>query len=505
MPNKTISKNAFANLMGMLVNMLLAFILSPFLVHTLGDTKYGIWTIAVAFTGYMSLFDFGISSAVNRYVAKYNSLSDQEKINSILSTALALFTLMAFLVVLVSPLMASLVTSLVNINESLIEIVYLLIIVVSFDIGVFIIRGLFRGAFAGFQRYEVINATLIISAVYKALMFYVFLSEGFDLIAMGVISISANVLTLIVFYIWLKKQYPEVSFKFGLIKKKQASQIINYSKFTFLAMFANQVIYYSDVFVIGYFLSAAAVTHYSIPWALSEYAKKIIIAISQTYVPAISEKEATGDFDVVKSLFVSGTKYLIIISNLLSVGVIVLGGAFISVWMGPEYKELGEAVLIILFINQFFQGPQQISYAVLQGLSKQRYYSYMSMLVSILNLILSITLIQKYGIIGVAIGAAIPQVLFNGLYVPWLTLNTLKMSKWFYFRHTYLVSIIPTMILFGALIILRNSYYPENYLELFALALMGAFLYLITVYFFMLDINERSTSIRYFRKLVRIS
>ncbi len=501
MSTAKISKNAIANLMGMLINMAIAFILSPFLVHTLGDTRYGVWTIAMAFTGYMSLFDFGISSAVNRYVAKYNSRGEQEKINGILSTALALFVLMAFIVILVSPLMAKLVTSMVNIDESLVEVVYLLIIVVSFDIGVFIIRGLFRGTFAGYQRYEVINATLVISALYKALMFYAFLSEGYGLIAMGLISISANFITVLVFYAWLKKQYPEVLFRFRLIKKKQASKIIGYSKFTFIAMFANQIIYYSDAFVIGYFLTAAAVTHYSIPWTLAEYAKKISMAISQTYAPAISDKEASGDLDEIKSLFVSGTKYMIIISNLLSVGVIILGGAFIAVWMGPEYKELSEAVLVILFINQFFQGPQQISYSVLQGLSKQKYYSYMSIVVSVFNLVLSISLIQEYGIIGVAVGAVIPQVLFNGLYVPWLTLNTLKMSKWFYFKNTYLISIVPTFVLFGALFVLRNLYYPEGYLELFLLALIGSFVYLMAVYYFMLNTAERSASIKFFRKI----
>jgi O-antigen/teichoic acid export membrane protein len=504
MSSLIISKNAIANLAGMLTNMLIAFILAPFLVHTLGDTKYGIWTIAVAFTGYMNLFDFGMSSAVNRYVAKYNSLGDQEKVNSILSTALALFIFMAFLIILASPLMARLVTELVNIDETLIEIVYLLIIVVSFDVGIFIVRGLFRGAFAGYQRYEVINATLIISAIYKALMFYIFLSGGYGLIAMGMISISANLLALIVFYNLLKKQYPCVSLKFSFIRRRHVSQIISYSKYIFLAMLANQVIYYSDAFIIGYFLSAAAVTHYSIPWTLSEYAKKISFAISQTYAPAISEKEASGDLDAVKSLFVSGTKYMIVISNLISVGVIILGGAFISIWMGPKYKELGEMVLIILFVNQYFQGPQQISYSVLQGLSKQKYYSYMSVAVSICNLILSIILVQKFGIVGVAIGAVIPQVLFNGLYVPWLTLQTLKLSKWYYFRHTYLISVIPTLILFGVLIILRNFYHPEGYLDLFVLAFTASIFYLISVFYLMLDKNEKNTSLIYIRKLVNI-
>lgn len=491
MATNKIRKNAIANVIGTFGLIIIAFIMSPFLVNTLGDTKYGIWTIAVSFTGYMNLLDFGITSAVNKYVAEYNGSRDQQKINKIFSTAMILFCVMGVVIVLLSPIMADLVVSLINIDESLVSVVHLLIIIVSFDIGIFVIGGLYKGIFGGYQEYAVINYIQITSAIYKAVMFYLFLSNGFELISMGLVSITANLLSILIFYIVLRRMHPEVRFETRLFSKSSSSKIIHYSKYTFLAMFANQIIFYSDAFVIGYFMSAAAVTYYSIPWALSEYTKKISLAISQTYAPAISEKEAMGDLDHIKILYTNGVKYMIIISNLLSVGMLVLGGAFIAIWMGPKYRELCETVLIILFINQYILGPQLISYAVLKGLAKQKRYSYMSMVVSILNLILSIMLVQKWGIIGVAIGAAIPQVLFHGLYVPWITLKILDMSAWDYFKKTYLLSIIPTFILLATLLLIREYQYPEGYFELLLSASLCTMAYLIAVYYFMLNSNEQ--------------
>lgn len=501
MSNAIISKNALSNIVGMFVQMAIAFVLSPFLVHTLGDTRYGIWTIAVAFTGYMNLLDLGITSAVNKYVAKFNVLNDQEKVNSILSSALALFCISGLIIILVSPWMADLIVSLVNFDSSLNQVVYLLIIIVSFDISIFIVRGLFKGAFGGYQRYAVINIVQIISALYKAVMFYVFLSDGHGLLSMGIISISANLLTLLLFYLWLKKSYPMVSLSFKLFERSQVSRILHYSKFTFLAMFSNQIIYYSDAFVIGYFLSAAAVTYYSIPMALAEYAKKITVAISQTYVPAISEKDASGDIEMVKSLYLSGTRYMIIISNLLSIGVFMMGGAFIALWMGPKYKELCEAVLMILFVNQFFLGPQQISYSILQGLGKQKAYSFMSFGVSVVNLVLAIILVQKWGIVGVAVGAAVPQILFNGLYVPWLTTRTLGMSRWSYFKGTYLVSFLPSLVLVAIIALFTNYHFPDTYFELFSFAILSSVVYLVSVYVLMLNSDERTVFLRLGRKI----
>lgn len=491
MSTNKIRKNAIANIIGTFGLIIIAFIMSPFLVNTLGDTKYGIWTIAVSFTGYMSLLDFGISSAVNKYVAQYEGLNDQQKINSIISTAMILFFFMGMAIILLSPFMADLVVSLINIDDSLSSVVHLLIIIVAFDIGIFVVAGLYRGVFGGYQQYAVINYIKIASAVYKAVVFYLFLSNGFELLSMGLISITANLLSIIVFYIMLRRMHPAVRFEIKLFGKSSGSKIIHYSKYTFLAMFANQIIFYSDAFVIGYFMSAAAVTYYSIPWSLSEYTKKVSLAISQAYAPAISEKEAMGDLDHIKELYMNGVKYMIIISNLLSVGFLVLGGAFVAIWMGPKYRELCELVLIILFVNQYILGPQLISYAVLKGLAKQKKYSYMSVAVSIINLVLSIILVQKWGIVGVAIGAALPQIIFHGLYVPWITLKTLDLSAWEYFKKTYLLSIIPTFILFMSLFYMREYHYPQEYFELLLSAFMCTTLYLVSVYYFMLNSTDR--------------
>lgn len=505
MSTTKIGRNAFANILGMVAQIAIAFIISPFLVHTLGDTKYGIWVIAVAFTGYMNLLDIGLSSAVNKYVAKYSSLREQRNINAIVSTALLMFFFMGLIIVVVSPWMADFIVNIINIDDSLKDVVHLLIIIVSFDIAIFVINGLFKGIFGGFQHYSIINVTQIFSAAYKAIMFYVFLSQGHDLVAMGFISITANVFTMVIYFFLLKKNYPQVAFELRFVSRGKASKILHYSKFTFLAMLANQIIYYSDTFVIGYFLTAAAVTYYAIPWTLAEYTKKISMAISKTYIPAISEQEASGDHEMVRSIYISGTRYMIIVSNLLSIGMIVLGGAFIAIWMGPKYKELGETVLILLFINQYFQGPQQISYSILLGLSKQKYYSYMSIVVSMANLLLSVLLVQKLGIVGVALGAVIPQVLFYGFYVPWLTLKTVDVSVWFYFRKTHLTGVIPTLVLFFSLKYIASYHFPDGYIELLVSAVLCAMLYLIVVFYIMLDKSEQNSCRAIIRKRLRFA
>ena len=66
------TRNVLANWGGYIFTAGVNFFLSPFVVHSLGNSAFGIWTILVSLVGYVGLFDLGIRAAVTRYVAKYH-------------------------------------------------------------------------------------------------------------------------------------------------------------------------------------------------------------------------------------------------------------------------------------------------------------------------------------------------------------------------------------------------------------------------------------------------
>ncbi len=486
-----LAKNIAANNVGVAGQIIIAFFLSPFLVHTLGDTRYGIWTVVAALSGYMSLLDLGIAGALTRYVALYYQKKDYSSINTILSSGLFLFTAVSVFIIFLSPLTAYLMVRFLNFDKELVDIVYFLIIVVSFDVALFVIGGLVRGALGGFQRFELINIVRLLSMIYKALAFYIFLNYGAGLLTMGFISLSSNLLVLIISFYQLKKYYPAVDLGTSKINRGDISKVYNFSKFVFLAMLANQVLYYTDTFIIGYFLNMAAVTYYTIPWSLSEYVKQFCIAISGTYIPAFSELHSAEDTQEIYNHYISGTKVILFFSNLFCVGMIVLGAPFIALWMGPQYADQAEILIVIFFITLYFYAPHLISYSLLQGLNRHKLYSYLSATIAVLNLILSIILVQIYGLIGVAIGAAIPQILIFGILVPFYTSKIHGWSFLSYLYQTHIKFLIPTILLFAGLTIAKDYIRPDGYFVLLSESFVVSILYIITVYLYSLSAEER--------------
>src|SRR5687767_14498774 len=93
----------FSNWTSYLVTAAVGFVLAPVIVHSLGDTGYGLWTLVLAMTGYFGLLDLGIRSSVGRFVTRYMALDDERSVNRTVSTAFVILGLggvLAFLATL---------------------------------------------------------------------------------------------------------------------------------------------------------------------------------------------------------------------------------------------------------------------------------------------------------------------------------------------------------------------------------------------------------------------
>ena len=55
----------------MVFEMLSTLLYTPYLIRTLGQSEYGVYTLVFSITAYLTLLDLGVGNAVVRYVSKY--------------------------------------------------------------------------------------------------------------------------------------------------------------------------------------------------------------------------------------------------------------------------------------------------------------------------------------------------------------------------------------------------------------------------------------------------
>ena len=64
-----------------------ALVLTPVLVHGLGKTEYGIWTLVLSLALYLELFEFGLGAATVKSVAEDEAHGDRERTHRSIATS----------------------------------------------------------------------------------------------------------------------------------------------------------------------------------------------------------------------------------------------------------------------------------------------------------------------------------------------------------------------------------------------------------------------------------
>src|SRR3954452_7832421 len=84
--SRTIARNAACNWAGFVVQLAVAFLLTPFVLAKLGDVRYGAWTLIVGLSGYYGLLDLGFRAGLTQYLTRHLANRDFEQLNRTAST-----------------------------------------------------------------------------------------------------------------------------------------------------------------------------------------------------------------------------------------------------------------------------------------------------------------------------------------------------------------------------------------------------------------------------------
>jgi O-antigen/teichoic acid export membrane protein len=484
---KRIIRNVFSNWCTYFINIVIAFFLAPFVVHTLGNTGYGVWILVGSLTGYLGLLDLGIRPAIVRYVSKYKALNDEESINQVINTSLVIFTLAGLLALLISLILAHFSVDIFKVTKDYHRELRLVLVLVGLNVALGFPFGVFNAFLNAWQRFDLNNAIIISAYLLRAGLIVLFLKLGYGLLALALITLATSLVEYVLKVRCCFKVFPALKIKLSLANKKTLKMIFQFSLFSFIMGISTLLAYYSDSIVIGYFLSAATITFFAIAANLIEYLKQLVNTVSVTLTPVASTFDALGDLSRMKDLLLVGTKYLLIIILPIGYTFIIMGKTFINLWMGESYGPTSSTVLLILTFSYFGFLSQFISTSIFYGMSKHRLLSLSCLGMSILNLVLSIILVKPWGIYGVALGTAIPLVFYGTFFVPTYICRVLKLKPWIYVKRSF----IPPF--FASLPFLLLIFYFENNLRIltltqfFKLVGLACMVYSICAFFICLE------------------
>ncbi len=469
-------KNVGSSWFALGVNIFVGILLSPYILHHLGDEAFGLWVLIFSITGYYGLFDLGIRSSIVRYVATFSATNDQAELDRLISTSLFTYAGIGAIAMLVTVAGSYYVASIFRISADFLHNARSLFLIVGSAVALGFPLGISGGILEGLQRFYLLNFTNICATMTRALLIVLALRHGHGLLSVALITVSMPLVSGLVNAIVVLRILP-LHLSIKNINPAALRRIATYSSSTLIIIVAARLRFKTDAMVIGTFLSSAAITYFTIGSRLVDYAGEVVSGLAQVFVPMSSQSDATGDLAGLRKIFIAGNRACALIIFPMAAILIILGKSVIEAWVGRRYIGDSYPVLLVLVIPSTLLWAQGASARILFGMAKHKTLAIVTLLEGSANLFLSIFLVRRFGILGDAAGTAIPLACTALFFLPRHLCRVLKLRVAVYFREAFLLPLTLCVPLIAILLFMRHKFVAHNFLQLAIQLAAGAGIY----------------------------
>ena len=410
-------RNVLANWGAFAFYAIAGFLLSPFIVRSLGNEAYGTWALLGALVGYLGLLDFGVRGAVTRFMARLHAANDHAGARNFASAGLFLFTVGATIAALGGVALAAAIGHF-SVPAALLGPARIAVTLSALSVSVTLIYGVFGGIILARQRFDIGSGIDVLVEAGRILAVILALRAGHGFVALPLIQLASGLLRLGLAVVVSRKLYPEARPSLRGWTGADIRQIFSFSLTSTGIHAANTIIWQLDSLVIGWFLPISRLTFFAIAANLTTYARHIMGAIAFTVAPRVSALEGSGAVQDARRYSVVTARIATIFLLPFAVTFMVRGETFVGLWMGAEYARSAGIVLWILSLPLCMDAARGIMASALMGFNKHRLLILPYASEAVLNLTLSIILVRTYGIAGVAWGTSIPRLFVTAVVLP---------------------------------------------------------------------------------------
>ncbi len=412
-------KNAVANLVRGGAAGLAAIILPPFLVHHLPRASYSVWVLILQLSAYVGLLDFGIQTAVGRFVAHTTELNQLDQRNRIVSSAVGMLIGSAaaacFGIMLAAWQLPHLFHDMpVELQNS----ARTALLIVGISTALSLPASALMGAFVGFERYEVPAAVAACNKLFSAFLLIFTVRYTSSLVAMAWVFGFVNFVTMILQIGLFRIAVSTVQLGIRWLSKSASKEIIDYCVSLTIWSVIMLLISGLDTVIVGV-LDFRRVAPYTLAVSLLTFVMGIQNAVFSVMIPRAAILGARGDSNSLGRLLLKSSRYGMLLLLLTGLPLIIFGRQILTIWVGQVFA--GETLLIlqVLIVANIVRLSSLPYSLLLIGTGQQKLVTVSPIIEGISNLAVSITCGYIFGAVGVAFGTlvgAIFGVLANVIY-----------------------------------------------------------------------------------------
>jgi len=405
-------KSVGSNWIVTLVTVIALYLLTPFTLGKLGVSGYGTWILITAINGYLGLLVLGVPMASVRYFAQHVARGDEVALNKAVGSCTGLYLLLGGVALFVGLGLYAFFTLYgipIKLHGDAHTAFAVMVLVVAFGFVALLPEGLLN-AHGDFVPRNIVRLA--------GLLLRVGLTVGLltlhaSLTALALVQLACSVFDFTVCYVVIRRRYPGVriqlsDFDWGVVRR-----IFAFSLYVLVLNAAARLSFETDALVIGGFKDVQSIPYFTVANSLLLYLMEFVVAIAAVVLPTATKLKTQGKEAELREVFLKWSKIALSLTMMVGLFLVVLGPRFIAWWIDPSFERPAGEVLQILMVSYLIFLPVRgVALPILMGLGKAGVPTIGLLIAGVLNLGLSILLVGPLGLAGVAVGTAIPNVLF---------------------------------------------------------------------------------------------
>ncbi|NLZ07566.1 MAG: oligosaccharide flippase family protein [Phycisphaerae bacterium] len=423
--SKRLIHNTLFNLLALVSNALIGFVLIRFFLGRLGEARYGVWVLVGSLFRYRGMLSLGLNGAINRQIPVCLAKGDEQGISKVVSTALFFYSALGIVLALLTVLLYAKIGDWFAIEREQIEVAGRLVLVVGLAFALASPLQLTTAVLSGLQRYDVINmATLVVLAV-RTVLLVVLVLCGYGLLTMGLVFGASEIVMRLIQSLFIRRLLPGVSLSRRNIDPVLLKDMLSYGTNTFLYAMGGLIVCKAGDLIAGIFLGTSAVSRFAVASAAVLLLSQLLQAFTAAIKPAVSELDTRDDHAKVKEIAFLTQKYSLLVLIPASAFLIVMGREFLSVWVGEKFSDptvVGSlaTVLAVLTAGHGLMLAQHSNFLVLTGRGEHGVFGALAAVTAILCIAGSVFAVKSlgWGLEGIAWFGFVPMAIVSGLVVP---------------------------------------------------------------------------------------
>ncbi|WP_237040439.1 oligosaccharide flippase family protein [Phocaeicola faecalis] len=390
------------------LNIVIGLLYTPYMLRTLGQNEYGLYSLVASVVSYLTVLDFGFGNAIVRYTAKYKAEGKEEEQYEMFGMFLILYSVIGLISIVGGALLYENIGLLFDAtmpSDDLYKVKIMMLLMI-FNMAFTFPMSIWKSIITAYEKFIFNRVVNLARIILNPLVMVILLAVGYKAITMVVVITLFNVFSLIA-DAWYCKNRLHIKIKFARFKWNFLKEVGAYSFWIFLNCIMDRIYWSTGQLILGIFKGAAEVAVYAVAIQLEHMYMMFSTAISSVFLPKITTMVVKGNNEKeISNLFIKSGRVQYIIMVFILVVFIVFGHSFILLWAGSDYAN-AYWITLCLFVPLIIPLIQNLGIIILQAKNQMKFRSILYIIIAIVSLGISIPLARLYGGIGCAIGTAL--------------------------------------------------------------------------------------------------